>query len=131
MAPVPDALDVAPASRRLSVLWVDERLPDPARDSGSLRMFNLLRLLVAMGHRVDVLTLSRAEDASGQRLLQVIGAGHAGRGATQRPEVWFAREGTRYDAGATMGWLKASVEIALARPDLAKPFRTYLQELPL
>lgn len=98
MAPVLDALDVAPASRRLSVLWVDERLPDPARDSGSLRMFNLLRLLVAMGHRVDVLTLSRAEDASGQRLLQVIGAGHAGRGATQRPEVWFAREGTRYDA---------------------------------
>ena len=27
-------------------------------------------------------------------------------------------EGTRYDAGTTMGWLKASVEIALTRPDL-------------
>ena len=27
-------------------------------------------------------------------------------------------EGTRYDAGTTMGWLKASVELALARPDL-------------
>ena len=28
-------------------------------------------------------------------------------------------EGTRYDAGTTMGWLKASVELALQRPDLA------------
>ena len=27
-------------------------------------------------------------------------------------------EGTRYDAGTTMGWLKASVELALQRPDL-------------
>ncbi|MEO8570194.1 MAG: UTP--glucose-1-phosphate uridylyltransferase GalU [Chloroflexota bacterium] len=40
-------------------------------------------------------------------------------------------EGTRYDAGTTMGWLKASVEIALSRPDLGAEFRTYLQELPL
>ena len=29
-------------------------------------------------------------------------------------------EGTRYDAGTTMGWLKASVELALQRPDLAR-----------
>ena len=27
-------------------------------------------------------------------------------------------EGTRYDAGTTMGWLKASVELALQRPEL-------------
>jgi UTP--glucose-1-phosphate uridylyltransferase len=40
-------------------------------------------------------------------------------------------EGTRYDAGTTMGWLKASVELALQRPDLASEFRTYLQELEL
>src|SRR6187551_2033965 len=32
-------------------------------------------------------------------------------------------EGIRYDAGTTMGWLKASVELALARPDLAAEFR--------
>jgi UTP--glucose-1-phosphate uridylyltransferase len=40
-------------------------------------------------------------------------------------------EGTRYDAGTTLGWLKASVEIALSRPGLGAEFRTYLQELPL
>ena len=40
-------------------------------------------------------------------------------------------EGTRYDAGTTMGWLKASVELALQRPELAREFREYLSALPL
>jgi UTP--glucose-1-phosphate uridylyltransferase len=40
-------------------------------------------------------------------------------------------EGTRYDAGTTMGWLKASVELALQRPDLAGEFRSYLAGLQL
>jgi UTP--glucose-1-phosphate uridylyltransferase len=40
-------------------------------------------------------------------------------------------EGTRYDAGTTMGWLKASVELALQRPDLGREFRTYLADLKL
>ena len=46
--------------------------------------------------------------------------------------VWaYEFEGTRYDAGTTMGWLKASVELALQRPELASEFRTYLQQLEL
>ena len=40
-------------------------------------------------------------------------------------------EGTRYDAGTTMGWLKASVELALQRPELAGEFRSYLKEMAL
>ena len=40
-------------------------------------------------------------------------------------------EGTRYDAGTTMGWLKASVELALARPDLGEEFGAYLRGLDL
>jgi len=40
-------------------------------------------------------------------------------------------EGIRYDAGTTMGWLKASVELALQRPDLAHEFREYLRTLEL
>jgi UTP--glucose-1-phosphate uridylyltransferase len=38
-------------------------------------------------------------------------------------------EGTRYDAGTTMGWLKASVELALGRPDLGAEFGAYLRGL--
>ena len=40
-------------------------------------------------------------------------------------------EGTRYDAGTTMGWLQASVELALQRPDLSAEFREYLANLAL
>jgi UTP--glucose-1-phosphate uridylyltransferase len=40
-------------------------------------------------------------------------------------------EGTRYDAGTTMGWLKASVELALERPDIGAEFRHYLQTVDL
>jgi UTP--glucose-1-phosphate uridylyltransferase len=43
----------------------------------------------------------------------------------------YAFEGTRYDAGTTMGWLKASVELALARPDLGVEFADYLRGLRL
>ncbi|MFZ5854513.1 MAG: UTP--glucose-1-phosphate uridylyltransferase GalU [Chloroflexota bacterium] len=38
-------------------------------------------------------------------------------------------DGIRYDAGTTMGWLKASVELALQRPDLGREFREYLRAL--
>jgi len=40
-------------------------------------------------------------------------------------------EGKRYDIGEKLGFLKATVEFALARPDLADEFRKYLQGLNL
>jgi UTP--glucose-1-phosphate uridylyltransferase len=40
-------------------------------------------------------------------------------------------EGIRYDAGTRMGWLKATVEIALNRPDLGAEFREHLRSLDL
>ena len=38
-------------------------------------------------------------------------------------------EGTRHDAGTTMGWLKASVALALDRPDLERELREYLRSI--
>jgi UTP--glucose-1-phosphate uridylyltransferase len=50
----------------------------------------------------------------------------------QEQDVYgYAFEGTRYDAGTTMGWLKASVELALERQDTGAEFRQYLQHLDL
>jgi len=40
-------------------------------------------------------------------------------------------EGTRYDAGDKLGFLKATVEFALQRHDLGAAFRQYLKNLPL
>ena len=43
----------------------------------------------------------------------------------------YAFEGVRYDAGTTMGWLKASVQLALERPDIGAEFGRYLTSLEL
>ena len=50
---------------------------------------------------------------------------------TQRPMYAVEFEGKRYDTGDKLGFLKATVELALARPDLAEAFRAYLQSLRL
>ncbi len=46
-----------------------------------------------------------------------------------RPIYGYRFEGTRYDAGDKLGFLKATVEYALKRSDLGAPFREYLQSL--
>jgi UTP--glucose-1-phosphate uridylyltransferase len=43
----------------------------------------------------------------------------------------FVFEGKRHDAGDKLGFLKATVEFALQRPDLGGPFRDYLKGLKL
>ena len=40
-------------------------------------------------------------------------------------------QGIRYDTGEPLGFLKASVEFALSRPDLGTEFREYLRQLQL
>jgi UTP--glucose-1-phosphate uridylyltransferase len=49
----------------------------------------------------------------------------------QRPMYAVEFEGKRYDTGDKLGFLKATVEFALARPDLAEEFRAYLASLQL
>lgn len=48
-----------------------------------------------------------------------------------RPIYGYKFEGTRYDAGDKLGFLKATVEFALRRDDLGRPFRDYLKTLNL
>jgi UTP--glucose-1-phosphate uridylyltransferase len=47
---------------------------------------------------------------------------------SDRPMDGYLFEGTRYDAGDKAGFLKATVDLALARPDLAPEFRRFLEE---
>ncbi|MGH9452396.1 MAG: UTP--glucose-1-phosphate uridylyltransferase GalU [Terriglobia bacterium] len=49
----------------------------------------------------------------------------------KEPVYGYLFEGRRYDAGDKLGFLQATVELALKRPDLGKPFRTYLKSLKL
>lgn len=49
----------------------------------------------------------------------------------KRPLYGCRFEGVRHDAGNKLGFLKATVEFALKRPDLGGPFREYLRGLKL
>ena len=49
--------------------------------------------------------------------------------AHREPVYAYDFEGIRYDVGDKLGFLKATVEYALRRPDLGAPFQNYLQEL--
>jgi UTP--glucose-1-phosphate uridylyltransferase len=49
----------------------------------------------------------------------------------QQPVYAYMFEGTRYDAGDKLGFLKATVEFALRREDLGDEFRAYLKSLKL
>ncbi|HYR86322.1 MAG TPA: UTP--glucose-1-phosphate uridylyltransferase GalU [Terriglobia bacterium] len=49
----------------------------------------------------------------------------------QQPVYAYMFQGTRYDAGDKLGFLKATVEFALRRNDLGADFRQYLKSLKL
>jgi len=49
----------------------------------------------------------------------------------KEPIYGYVFEGKRYDAGDKLGFLEATVELALKRGDLGKPFRKYLKTLKL
>ena len=49
----------------------------------------------------------------------------------QQPVYAYMFDGTRYDAGDKLGFLKATVEFALRRSDLGTEFRQYLKSLKL
>jgi UTP--glucose-1-phosphate uridylyltransferase len=49
----------------------------------------------------------------------------------REPIYGYVFEGRRFDAGDKLGFLKATVELALKRPDLGSAFRKYLKSLDL
>jgi UTP--glucose-1-phosphate uridylyltransferase len=73
-------------------------------------------------------SLETIEPGSGGELQLTDGLKHTLR---SRPIYGYRFEGTRYDAGDKLGFLKATVEFALKRHDLGEPFRAYLKSLQL
>jgi UTP--glucose-1-phosphate uridylyltransferase len=73
-------------------------------------------------------SLDAIEPGSGGEIQLTDGLKHLLR---SRPIYGYRFEGTRYDAGDKLGFLKATVEFALKRYDLGEEFRKYLKSLPL
>jgi UTP--glucose-1-phosphate uridylyltransferase len=73
-------------------------------------------------------SLDAVEPGSGGEIQLTDGLKHLLR---SRPIYGYRFEGTRYDAGDKLGFLKATVEFALKRYDLGEDFRAYLRTLTL
>jgi len=73
-------------------------------------------------------SLQNIDPGSGGEIQLTDAIRHLGR---SRPIYAYRFEGTRYDAGDKLGFLKATVEYALKRHDLGGPFREYLKGLKL
>jgi UTP--glucose-1-phosphate uridylyltransferase len=73
-------------------------------------------------------SLESIEPGSGGEIQLTDGLKHLLR---NRPIYGYRFEGTRYDAGDKLGFLKATVEFALRRYDLGSEFREYLKSLKL
>jgi UTP--glucose-1-phosphate uridylyltransferase len=73
-------------------------------------------------------TLSEIEPGAGGELQLTDGL----KKLLQKEKVYgYVFEGKRHDAGDKLGFLKATVEFALKRPDLGGPLREYLKSLNL
>jgi UTP--glucose-1-phosphate uridylyltransferase len=77
-------------------------------------------------------------------IFEILGSTRAGSGgeiqltdglrgmlSREKPIYGWRFEGKRFDAGSKFGFLTATVEFALKRPDLGDAFRQYLKSLPL
>jgi UTP--glucose-1-phosphate uridylyltransferase len=73
-------------------------------------------------------SLQAIDPGSGGEIQLTDAIRHLGR---RRPIYAYRFEGTRYDAGDKLGFLKSTVEYALRRHDLGGPFREYLKGLKL
>src|SRR5580692_11404235 len=105
---------------------------EPVAHAGGQNRLYRIRNLVIIGRYVltpEVFrSLDSVEPGSGGEIQLTDGLKHLLR---SRPIYGYRFEGTRYDAGDKLGFLKATVEFALKRYDLGEAFRAYLKTLTL
>lgn len=85
------------AGIRRQVLVVDALVPDPARDSGSLRLVNLMRLLLQEGAHVVFLASDQAQAPAAVEALQQLGIETWHAPYARRVPAWLREHGRRFD----------------------------------
>lgn len=95
--PGSDPAAAATRGQRRSVLVVDACTPTPDRDSGSVRMLNLLRLLIDRGHAVCFIAENLAHDGHYTRALQQLGVEVWWHPWISDRARWMATHGRRFE----------------------------------
>ena len=99
------------------MLIVDAVPPNPARDSGSLRLVNIMRLLREQGWRISFMANNRRANADEIALLGRLGVHVLCKPWAPPLSAWLAREGARLDA------------VMLCRHYIAQPYLPLVRRL--
>ncbi|HYG06547.1 MAG TPA: glycosyltransferase [Stenotrophomonas sp.] len=106
--------------RQRQVLILDEAVPQPDRDSGSLRQFNLIRLLLEAGAHVVFVPTARAHGGRHTRALQALGVEVWHAPQLQGLAAWLRTHGPRFDAVLLVRHHVASASLPLLRRHAAQ-----------
>lgn len=97
--PAPGALPT-PAllhARQRQILVIDESTPQPDRDSGSLRLFNLIERLCALGAHVVFVPADLQHKGGYTHALQALGVEVWHAPFVSSPPAWMREHGARFD----------------------------------
>lgn len=97
------------------ILIVDEAVPQPDRDAGSLRIFNLMKMLGQENMHVVFLATEHAPKAQPLAELQGIGVEVWYPPISSRPAVWLAEQGRRFSVILASRYYLAGKLLPLAR----------------
>jgi len=103
-----------PRGRR-QVLIVDASMPRPDRDSASLRLINLMRLLIDEGLHVVFVPADLRHDAEAARLMRMRGVEVWHRPFALALPYWFRANGARFDTVMLCRHYVAAETLALAK----------------
>lgn len=102
-------------TRLRRVLVIDACTPTPDRDSGSLRMLNLMRLLVAQGCAVSFLAENPAHGGAYTEALQQLGVEAWWHPWVSDPARWMSEHAARFDTVILSRHYVAAVYLPLIR----------------
>ena len=97
------------------VLIIDALTPQPDRDSGSVRLVNLMRLLRQEGAHVVFMPANRSADGAYTEALQQLGVECWHAPCAQRAPAWLHEHGPRFDAAMVCRHYVASEFFPLLR----------------
>ena len=101
--------------RQRQILVIDALTPQPDRDSGSLRLVNLMRLLIEEGAHVVFVPANRSADGDYTRALQALGVECWHAPSMPRLPAWLREHGPRFDAAMASRHYVASESFPLLR----------------
>jgi len=101
--------------RQRQVLVIDALTPQPDRDSGSLRLVNLMRLLIEEGAHVVFVPANRSADGEYTATLQQMGVECWHAPTMPRFPAWLREHGPRFDAAMVSRHYVASEMLPLLR----------------